>query len=247
MSVRVAIKKVNNAKSIAHLINIVGMKIYIPIYKHVLITLSKVIRTPIIYVIGDSHTTAFRATRPFVVYHLGPATAHNLNNDKSTTQSKRKLLGIFKKINSRDVILLVFGEIDCRIHIYDKFVLNKGKYSISELIDDTILNYGNIIKLLGSQHGSICVYGVTSPSRNKINPKYPYYCPAQTRKMIIQEFNQKLGNFCETNNYCFVDVNNLVSDNDGYLIDEYTNDNLHLNSKVTKFVKRVLEDKKLLR
>ena len=44
-----------------------------------------------IYVVGDSHTAIFKGDLSFKVVDIGAATAHNLINKKSTTNSHQKL------------------------------------------------------------------------------------------------------------------------------------------------------------
>ncbi|MBN2187351.1 MAG: hypothetical protein JW732_07905 [Dehalococcoidia bacterium] len=139
------------------------------IYSFYLIVYSLAFNKPLIHVIGDSHVLAFRRIRPFSVHHIGPATAHNLKRLKSTTNSNEKLFTIIDKISKDDkasnMVILVFGEIDCRIHIYQQFKENDEMYTISELIDMTISNYGEVIEQIRKLGMNPCVYSVPPPQK----------------------------------------------------------------------------------
>jgi hypothetical protein len=101
----------------------------------------------LIYVIGDNHTSFFKFQKGFVVYHIGPATAYILSKNSSTNFNK-KLYQILQNINkNKDILILVFGEIDFRIHIYYQYMKQERKKSINDLIIDTIVSYGNVLIL----------------------------------------------------------------------------------------------------
>jgi hypothetical protein len=86
------------------------------IYSEVLVFIYKVLKKPLIYVIGDSHTFSFLLQLPFIVKHLGPATAYGLGSKNKNTE---KLYKILSRIDiNKDKVLLSFGEIDSRIHLF---------------------------------------------------------------------------------------------------------------------------------
>jgi hypothetical protein len=76
---------------------------------------------PSIYVIGDSHIGIFTRSSLFMVFHIGPATAYNLIKETSTIGSNEKIQKIISLMKKGDILIPVFGEIDCRIHIYYQF------------------------------------------------------------------------------------------------------------------------------
>ena len=83
--------------------------------------LSKLYSKPLIHIIGDSHIFSFKEIDLFITHHLGPVTAYNLYSQSSSTKSNAKLCKILTKINrNRDIVVMGFGEIDSRIHIYNQ-------------------------------------------------------------------------------------------------------------------------------
>lgn len=193
---------------------------------------------PLIHVIGDSHTKIFRRSELFVVYHVGPATAHNLNKNNSITNSNKTLFTIIDKINKkRDIVMLVFGEIDCRIHIYNQYKKNNGKFTLTELIDRTIENYGSVLKQLDLMEICFFLYGIPPATTQGNVYGYPFYATPEIHGKIYREFNERLKKFCTKNSYNYMDIYSIVSDENGFVLEEYVADAVHLNSKVVKFVR----------
>jgi lysophospholipase L1-like esterase len=190
-----------------------------------------------IYVIGDSHTQVFGGSKLFTVCPIGPATAYNLKTENSLTNSNQKLLDIVKNINKfNDIVILVFGEIDCRIHIYYKYLINDKTISISELIDHTISNYGAVLKQLRDMNIFFCVYGIPAAGFEENIYKYQFYASPERRSKIYKEFNDKLKTFCEKNKYEYINIYPIVSDENGFLRKEYAADDVHLNERIIPFI-----------
>jgi hypothetical protein len=198
---------------------------------------------PLVHVIGDSHVVPFRGSMPFLAHHLGAATAYNLTKKNSTTRSNEQLFKVINKLGEKDIVMLSFGEIDCRIHIYYQHKKSNGKYSIEELIDRTISNYGEVMAQLKQRGVNFCIYCV-SPATNVGNEyKYPYYGTAEVRSQINRLFNKKLRAFCQSNGYKFIDIYDRVADRDGLMLKEYAGDDIHLNKKAVRLVRSELRDK----
>lgn len=202
---------------------------------------SRLFNKLLIHIIGDSHVLVFKNKRLFIAHHIGPATMHNLNKETSSTQSNEKLFDVINKIDTkRDVVMLVFGEIDCRIHIYYQYEKQNKKLTIAELIDRTISNYGYIlekIKLMGIR---FCVYGIPALGTQENYYNYPFYGTPQMRSKIYKEFNNRLKIFCRENNYIYIDIYPKVSDNNGFILKEYMADEVHLNERIINFVRQEL-------
>jgi hypothetical protein len=198
---------------------------------------------PSIFVVGDSHTNVFKSNSLFTVIHIGPATAYNLIKAKSSTGSNEKIQKIIDTIKKGDIIIPVFGEIDCRIHIYYQFKKNHENCSISELIDNTIYKYGKFLTTLHERGIEICVCGITPVGEEKNIYNYPYYAEPSVQSSIYQEFNTKLKDYCEISGIQFLNIYPLVSDADGFLITDYTDDNVHLNGKILPIIEQMLYSK----
>jgi len=197
---------------------------------------------PLIHVIGDSHVGAFKGKRGFVVYHIGAATAHNLVKENSLSDSNRKLFKIVNTINKRDIVLLSFGEIDCRIHIYYQHEKNNGNRAIRDLIEDTVANYGKVLRTLHDTGLNVIVYGVPPVAGVRNEYRYEFYAPPEVHAVINSMFNESLKGFCRQHGYPYIDVHSRFSNGGGYMLDEYARDEIHLNGGVVDFVKREIKE-----
>jgi hypothetical protein len=203
----------------------------------------RLLNKPLIHVIGDSHVVPFRGSMPFLVHHLGAATAYNLTKKNNTTKSNEQLFKMINKLGEKDIVMLSFGEIDCRIHIYYQHKKSNERHSISELINRTISNYGEVMAQLKEREVNFCVYCV-SPATNVGNEyKYPFYGTAEIRSQINRMFNEKLRAFCQSKGYKFIDILDRVADRDGLMLQEYAGDDIHLNRKAVRLVRSELRGK----
>ncbi len=194
--------------------------------------------TPLIYVVGDSHTLSFRFYSPFITCHLGAVTAYNILKENSTTGSMKKLFSLTKKINfKKDFLLLVFGEIDCRIHVYRQFKKSKEHISIETIIDKTIDNYFVAINQLRELGLNIVIYGVPPANFQKNIYSYDYYAEPEVQVNIKKSFNEKLKVRCQQNGLKYLEVFYKFSDKDGFIRNEFSSDEIHLNEKIIPFVK----------
>ena len=201
------------------------------------IFLSRIYSRSIVHVIGDSHVLAFVKNRFFIIHHIGPATAHNLCLQTSTTHSNEKLLKIVKKINKkRDFAVLVFGEIDSRVHIYYQYMKQKEVVPISQIINETVSKYGEMLKLLDKSGLSFFVYGIPPASKRENNYNYPFYANKEMRVMISRELNESLKKFCMQNGYQYLDVQSQFADTSGFIIEEFAADDVHLNQRAATMV-----------
>lgn len=194
--------------------------------------------SPTIHVIGDSHTGLFSGSSLFTVHHIGPATAYNLGKENSSNKSLDKLLAVLNNIEKTSVVLLVFGEIDCRIHIYRQYKKNQEINSISELIDKTILNYGMTISEFKKRRYNLAIVGIVPVGTEENIYGYDYYASREIRSKIYREFNLKLRSFCIYSNLKYLDIYGATSDDMGYMLPEYTDDGVHLNSKILPFIEQ---------
>jgi hypothetical protein len=180
---------------------------------------------------------------PFLAHHLGAATAYNLNKKNSSTRSNEQLFKLIDKLGKMDIVMLSFGEIDCRIHIYYQHKKSDGKYSIGELIDKTIENYGQVMAQLKERRVNFCVYCVSPATKVGNEYKYPFYGTPEERSQINRMFNEKLRALCEKNGYKFVDIYYRVTDKDGLMLQEYAGDEIHLNKRAVRLVRAEIREK----
>jgi lysophospholipase L1-like esterase len=181
-----------------------------------IVMLARLSGQPLIHVIGDSHVQVFKGMSKYVLIHrLGPSTAYNLGRKASTTNSNSQLFRIVENSSRRDIVVLVFGEIDCRIHIYNQYEKNKRQFTIGM---------------------RLAVYSVPPVGTAGNAYGYPHYATRETRGTITREFNQKLKLLCRQKGYKFLDIYSAVCDERGFMPDQYAFDDTHLNGKVAGLI-----------
>ncbi len=205
---------------------------------------SRLTRAPLVHVMGDSHSKTFRGHRGFVVHHLGAATAHNLKKEGSTTGSNEKLFRIINRLPQGANALLIFGEIDCRIHAYYQFRKNNEQQAISDILDMTVRNYGEVLEKIRARGIDPCVLSVAPATTVGNEYNFPYYASPEVRSQITRVFNDKLREFCEGTGFTYIDIYPLVSDENGMRLDDYADDEIHLNGKAVELVRAQLRDKR---
>jgi lysophospholipase L1-like esterase len=192
--------------------------------------LSKIYSKPLVHVIGDSHIVAYKRINLFITHYVGPATAYNLYSQSSKTKSNAKLFRILKKINKkRDILVLVFGEIDSRMHIYYQYMKQGRVISMSQLIDKTIQNYNKVLELIEKEGFSFFVYGIPPAARLENVYHFPFYADEETRVIISREFNEKLKEFCARKKYRYLDIQSKFADESGFISKAFAADRVHLN------------------
>ncbi len=213
------------------------------LYDKFLLLKAKLFNRAIIHVIGDSHLRPFVFRSPFLLHHISQATAYNLNKDNSFSQSKRYLNSFLPVINKeRDVLLLVFGEIDARVHIYMQYKKNDGRISIEKIIESTVDKYGETISRLKDDRFAVCVHGIPPAARKSFIADLPFLGTPEQRSEISTEFNKQLGAFCRQSSVPYIDVQSVSADEYGFMKKEYAADEVHLNGKAIIFVRnRIVE------
>lgn len=208
------------------------------LYNACLLLRAKTSNSAIVHVIGDSHARPFVFRSPFIIHHISQATAYNLNKDNSFSQSKRYLNSFLPRINrTRDVLLLIFGEIDARVHVYLQYRKQDRKIGIERIIDATVDRYGSTIRRLKDDGFAVCVHGIPPAARKRFVADLPFLGSPEQRSEISREFNQKLGQFCHINGIPYIDVQSVSADENGFIKKKYLADEVHLSGRIVPFVR----------
>lgn len=198
--------------------------------------LSRIKNSPLIYVVGDSHSLTFSLHSPYITHHLGAVTAFNILKENSSTGSKEKLFSIANKINKKkDVLMLVFGEIDCRIHVYRQFKKSNETISMESIIDSIIDSYFLAIEKLQKMGINLVIYGVPPANFQGNFYAYDYYAEPEIQAKIKDSFNTKLKNRCNQNGLKYLEIFHEFSDSKGFILKEFSQDELHLNDKILPY------------
>jgi lysophospholipase L1-like esterase len=190
----------------------------------------------IIHTIGDSHAKPFIYRPPFLVHHISQATAHNLVKDGSFTRSKEYLDLFLSRVDKkRDVVFLIFGEIDARVHIYLQHGKSGRTVSFETLIGRTVARYGQAIERLKSEGFAVCVHGIPPAASKEFITALPYAGKPRERSEISRKFNAALGEYCRSIGVPYVDIQSIAADEDGFIKKRYLADEVHCNSRIVPF------------
>lgn len=198
-----------------------------------------------IHIIGDSHTLSFQDP-VLKVHYLGAVTAYNLVNEHSSSGGREKLFKVINSLKKGETVMLVFGEIDARIHIYNQYMKNRKKISLEQLVNNVVRNYTQVIEELKKKNFKVGVYNIVPPGPQDNIYGYPYYANWEVRLKITRMMNDQLRNFCRKNRIFFIDIFNQVINygkisKKSFRREEYLFDDVHLNDRVTKLVIKELK------
>ena len=195
-----------------------------------------------IHVFGDSHSGSFRGCNGYTVHTIGRCTAHNLICPSSSTQGKAKIEAILKTLPEDSKTLFVFGEIDCRIHIYNKHMVDGAKYPLSHYIHRTIQRYGRFLQYIKINYPTHIAVMAVPPANYEDNEfHYPYYAPPKEQIYIYRTFNETLKQKCVNLSLSFIDVNSHVILSNGFMDRRYMRDDVHLSHRAIPLITAELQ------
>jgi len=147
-----------------------------------------------IHIIGDSHCLCFEGAKNVQTHWLGAATAMNL-------WKKNKLIKDI--LNDKDKFFFLFGEIDCRIHIYNK----SQETEVPEylLVNNTVQCYVSYVATL-KKEADVSIMAVHPQGVQDNYFNYPFYADRKHRQQITDLFNMWLEDICSDNRVPFIDI-----------------------------------------
>lgn len=152
-------------------------------------------RIEMIHILGDSHSLTYSNSKNVECHWMGALTAHKLDTKSTVVTQLDKY--------PNDTWWLQFGEIDCRIHFYNKA---RGNPSIlSNLIYETAQRYGKFIKLLSKLYN---ISVMATPPQGPVGNVYGYefYADQEQREFIRDKFNVTLALVLADSDIDFIDI-----------------------------------------
>jgi hypothetical protein len=171
-----------------------------------------------LHTLGDSHCWHSWLKIPDVKVHLiGPMTMHSFGLSKPI---------VTMGIPEQDTVVYCWGEIDCRCHVH--------KYPpYNDCIDTLVANYIEAIKKNQITHPNALIFNIPPPPRRgkvieeKENPGFPFLGTDRERLNYVKYMNKKL----KETGYKIVDIYKNVSDCEGFLNPEQSDDQVHISDE----------------
>jgi lysophospholipase L1-like esterase len=199
-------------------------------------------------VIGDSHSSFFsRNDRvleafngelvragPFLIGHLGPALAASLVERQSANETREKALEALRlaKDEAVNVVILCFGEIDCRFHIRRRLEQSCTSVDAIELSTRvTVARYQAFICEVMLHGFTPIVYGPAATSHLVYEEPYPWPTlgTERERNRLTVEFTRQLKDGCESVGAKFITILPYLLDDKLNTRAEYLFDGVHVS------------------
>lgn len=176
-----------------------------------------------IHILGDSHTSVFEG---FII-SAHYVTAYNLY-DKGIVQEYIKVLNGGK-------LVLIFGELDCRMHIYNKCIEHKTTFE--QGVDETIESYGRVLSFLKERNVDFAVFNVVPSGIWNRRKSFDGYliAPHDERGLIHRLYHDRFNKYCF--NYKVIDLWDEILDTEsGHTKSEFLVDEVHLNKSALPII-----------
>ena len=180
-----------------------------------------------IYTIGDSNACTGWGEIPAGVtaIWLGPVLMFTFGKSEYMVSALETL-----DLKEGDSIIYSFGSIDCRAHV-KKFV--KDGLSYKQIIEALVDGYMATVRRNTRHYKGLdintCIYTVLPPTHNgEVEAievlSHPFLGSDEERKEYCEYTNLKIGEACEREGFMCFDVYKEYSDDQGFLLPEYSSD-----------------------
>ena len=184
-----------------------------------------------IHIFGDSHAHfSFRNLK--LVYNdlfCSAITMFRIGRDNNIINFKKNT------INKGDMIVLSYGEVDCRCHI--KRQINLGKEE-NMVIEELVETYFNSIKDNIDMDVKVVIVGVIPPTKQSdyetihgpIQHEFPFIGSDEERARYTNKVNKLLEYHSNRNNYYYFNPYSFYTREDGTLKHELSDNLVHIGN-----------------
>jgi hypothetical protein len=195
-----------------------------------------------IYIYGDSHASInFKNLKlNYTDLHYSAITMFRIGRDNIIINFNK---GIIQK---NDVIILSYGEVDCRCHIQRQIILGRNE---DDIINELVVNYFNTIKNNTVNIDSkIIIVGVIPPTKKndyeRINGpvlhEFPFLGSDEDRVRYTKKINKLLEELSIINNYIYFNPYSYYERLDGTFKYELSDKLVHLGNN-SYFLEKFIE------
>jgi len=184
-----------------------------------------------IHIYGDSH--AFHSFKnlklDFKDYHSNAITMFRIGRDNIIINYNKDNI-----IHKNDIIVLSYGEVDCRCHIHKQIDSGRNEDDvINELVNNYIITIRNNIV---NENIKIIIVGVIPTTRQydfevlhgPILHEFPFIGKDEDRVRYTSKVNKKLEELSNINNFIYFNPYSYYTRPDGTLKHELSDLNVHL-------------------
>lgn len=177
---------------------------------------------------------------------LGPVLAYSLNKYGTKSSGREKLDELISSLNpSKDIVMLAFGEIDCRAHVIRQ--AESRSLPLRIVIQEIVDTYINVIRAIIDKKFRVLVWNAVYSANDQEDNndlEFPYYGNVVQRNEATSCFNQMMKEAALQTGYLFVESPVLLMDmSSGRTNKSYYADGVHLNAVLFKPVMAVVNEK----
>lgn len=200
-----------------------------------------------IYIYGDSH--AFFSFKNLQLYHrnlrCNSITMFRIGRDNIIINYNKNI------IRKDDIIILSYGEVDCRCHIQRQINLGKTE---DDVINELVSNYFTTIKNnITQENVKVIIVGIIPPMNKsesevlnepelneEILSQFPVRGKNEDRVRYVNKVNKLLEELSNNNNYIYFNPYSYYTNTDGTLKQELSDGGVHLGNN-TFFLERFMD------
>ena len=199
-----------------------------------------------IYIYGDSHSNySFKnLSLPHRNFYKNSITMFRIGRDSHIINFDKE--NIAKDTNTNNLIILSYGEIDCRCHIHRQVNLQRDE---DDIIYELVNNY---IKAIHNNtegiDANVVIVGVIPPTKKsdyenlhgRITHKFPFIGSDEDRVRYTQKINKLLEELSNKNDFNYFNPYHHYTRDDGTLKYELSDNVVHIGDN-TYFLEQFIE------
>ena len=199
-----------------------------------------------IYIYGDSHSNySFKnLSLPHRNFYKNSITMFRIGRDSHIINFDKE--NIAKDTNTNNLIILSYGEIDCRCHIHRQVNLQRDE---DDIIYELVNNY---IKAIHNNtegiDANVLIVGVIPPTKKsdyenlhgRITHKFPFIGSDEDRVRYTQKINKLLEELSNKNDFNYFNPYHHYTRDDGTLKYELSDNVVHIGDN-TYFLEQFIE------
>lgn len=204
-----------------------------------------------IYIYGDSHAhfSFNNLNLPYNDLWKASITMYRIGRDNQIINFRNNKIIKFRNnkiLQINDIIIFVYGEVDCRCHIQRQIDMGRNE---DDIINELVTNYMRTIKNnITVANVNIIIVGVIPPTKQTdyeghhgpIMHEFPFVGSDESRVRYTNKVNKLLEELANDNKYIYFNPYSYYTRDDGTLKHELSDLNVHLGDN-SQFLKSFMD------